>query len=78
MTKRARTEDDREPGGRFTRDELDELGGEVLPQRAATSLINPHVGLPLTAGLAAGHLPAGEAAAASDAADAEVDPGDAT
>jgi len=58
---------------RFTREELDELSGEVLPQRAATSLINLHPANPLTAGLAAAHLPADDASAAVDAADAEVD-----
>jgi hypothetical protein len=58
---------------RFSRDELDELAGEVLPQRAATSLINPHLANPLTAGLAAAQLTTDDATAAADAADVEVD-----
>jgi hypothetical protein len=67
------TDDDREPGGRFTHDELDELAGEVLPQRAATSLINPHLGMPLSAGLAAAHVPGDDTVAATDAAEVEAD-----
>ena len=73
MTKHVRAEDDREPTGAFTRDELDDLAGEVLPQRAATSLINPHLGMPLTAGLAAAHVPGDDAVAATDAAEVEAD-----
>jgi hypothetical protein len=76
MAKHRPTADGGERGERFTRDELDELTGEVLPQRAATSLINPHVGMPLTAGLVAADVPGDDAVAATEAADAEVDPGD--
>jgi hypothetical protein len=50
----------------------------VLPQRAATSLINPHVGLPLTAGLAVAHVPGDDAVAATEAAEVETDEADAT
>jgi hypothetical protein len=64
---------DEERRRRFSRDELDELSGEVLPQRAATSLINPHLVNPLTTSLAAAQLSADDATAAADAADAEAD-----
>jgi hypothetical protein len=75
MAKHGRTHDeDGRRGDRFRRDELDELEGEVLPQRAATSLINPHLGMPLTAALGA-HAASGDAAAA-DPDPVEVDEAD--
>jgi hypothetical protein len=36
----------------LTRDELDELAGEALPERAAMSLINANVAAPINAALA--------------------------
>jgi hypothetical protein len=44
------TQKDREP---FSRDELERLEGEVLPQRAATSIVDPHIATRLVGGLAA-------------------------
>jgi hypothetical protein len=64
---------DEERRRRFSRDELEELSGEVLPQRAATSLINPHLANPLTTSLAAAQLSADDATAAADAADVDAD-----
>jgi hypothetical protein len=39
-----------------TRQELDELAGEALPERAAMSLINANVAVPVNAGVAANVL----------------------
>ena len=39
-----------------TREELDELAGEALPERAAMSLINANVAVPVNAGVAANVL----------------------
>jgi hypothetical protein len=40
----------------ITRDELDELAGEALPERAAMSLINAQVAVPVSAAVAANVL----------------------
>ena len=40
----------------ITRDELDELAGEALPERAAMSLINANVAVPVNAAVAANVL----------------------
>jgi hypothetical protein len=37
---------------KLTRDELDELAGEALPERAAMSLINANVAAPINAAVA--------------------------
>ena len=39
-----------------TREELDELAGEALPERAAMSLINANVAVPVNAAVAANVL----------------------
>ncbi len=39
-----------------TRDELDALAGEPLPERAAMSLINANIAIPINAALAANIL----------------------
>ena len=39
-----------------TREELDKLAGEPLPERAAMSLINANVAVPVNAGVAANVL----------------------
>ena len=39
-----------------TRDELDDLAGEALPERAAMSLINANVAIPVNAAVAANVL----------------------
>jgi hypothetical protein len=41
---------------RLTRDELDELAGEPLPERAAMSLINANLAAPINAAVAANVL----------------------
>src|SRR5947209_3795771 len=38
---------------RLTREELDELAGEALPERAAMSLINANIAAPINAAIAA-------------------------
>jgi hypothetical protein len=58
---------------RFSRDELEELEGEVLPQRAATSIVDPQMATRLVGGLAAAassHAAPADPAAASHAAPA--------
>jgi hypothetical protein len=51
----------------LTRDELDELAGEPLPERAAMSLVNANLAIPVNLGLAANVLSDG-AVAYADAA----------
>ena len=41
---------------RITRDELDRLTGEPLPERAAMSLINANIAIPINAAIAANVL----------------------
>ena len=41
---------------RLTRQELDELAGEPLPERAAMSLINANLAIPINAAIAANIL----------------------
>ena len=36
----------------LTREELDQLAGEALPERAAMSLINPNIAAPINAAIA--------------------------
>jgi len=50
-----------------TREELDELAGEALPERAAMSLINANIAIPINAAIAANVLSDG-AVAYADAA----------
>jgi len=40
----------------LTREELDELAGEALPERAAMSLVNANVAIPINAAVAANVL----------------------
>jgi len=48
----------------LTRDELDKLAGEELPERAAMSLINANVAAPVNVALAANVLSDGSVAVA--------------
>ena len=48
----------------LTRDELMELAGEELPERAAMSLVNANVAIPINAAVAANVLSDGATAAA--------------
>jgi hypothetical protein len=50
-----------------TREELDALAGEALPERAAMSLINANIAIPVNAAIAANVLSDGAVAAASAA-----------
>ena len=47
---------------KITRDELDALAGEVLPERAAMSLINANIAIPINAAVAANVLSDGATA----------------
>ena len=41
---------------KLTREELDELAGEPLPERAAMSLVNANIAIPVNAAIAANVL----------------------
>ena len=41
---------------KLTREELDEMAGEALPERAAMSLINANIAIPVNAAVAANVL----------------------
>ena len=45
-----------------TREELDELAGEELPERAAMSLVNANIAIPVNAAIAANVLSDGSTA----------------
>ena len=45
-----------------TREELDELAGEELPERAAMSLVNANIAIPINAAVAANVLSDGSTA----------------
>jgi hypothetical protein len=47
-----------------TREELDQLAGEALPERAAMSLINANIAIPINAAVALNVLSDGSTAAA--------------
>ncbi len=51
----------------ITREELDDLAGEALPERAAMSLVNANVAIPINAAVAANVL-SDNAVAYADAA----------
>jgi hypothetical protein len=57
----------------LTREELEQLAGEPLPERAAMSLINANVAIPVNAALAANILSDNSVAYASATQDAEID-----
>lgn len=50
---------------KLTREELDQLAGEPLPERAAMSLINANIAAPINAAIAANVLSDGSVAYAS-------------
>jgi hypothetical protein len=52
---------------RVTREELDQLAGEKLPEKAAMSLVNANIAIPINLALAANVL-SDNAAAVADAA----------
>ena len=47
---------------KITREELDEMAGEELPERAAMSLINANIAIPVNAAIAANVLSDGSVA----------------
>ena len=49
----------------MTREELEQLAGEPLPERAAMSLINANIAIPINAAIAANILSDGSAAVAA-------------
>ena len=51
----------------ITKDELEQLAGEELPERAAMSLINANLAIPINAAVAANVLSDGSTAAADAA-----------
>ena len=59
----------------LTREELEEIAGEALPERAAMSLVNANVAIPVNLALAANVLSDGAIAVADAAQQAEIDQG---
>ena len=59
----------------LTREELNELAGEELPERAAMSLVNANVAIPINAAVAANVLSDGATAYADAVQQAEIDQG---
>jgi hypothetical protein len=60
---------------KVSRDELDELAGEALPERAAMSLINANIAIPINAAVAANVLSDGATAYADAAQTAAITQG---
>ena len=58
---------------KLTREELDELAGEPLPERAAMSLVNANIAIPNNAAVAANVLSDGAIAYANAAQDTPID-----
>jgi hypothetical protein len=56
----------------LTREDLDELAGEELPERAAMSLINANVAAPVNAAVALNALSDNSAAIANATQDADI------
>jgi hypothetical protein len=60
---------------KVTRQELDELAGEALPERAAMSLINANIAIPVNAAIAANVLSDGSVAYANAIQDTPITQG---
>jgi 2-polyprenyl-6-methoxyphenol hydroxylase-like FAD-dependent oxidoreductase len=58
-----------------TREELEELAGEELPERAAMSLVNANIAIPINAAVAANVLSDGAIAYADAAQTTPIDQG---
>ena len=70
------TKDTKKPEYRsLTREELEEIAGEALPERAAMSLVNANVAIPINLALAANVLSDGAIAYADAAQQAGIDQG---
>jgi hypothetical protein len=59
----------------ITREELSQIAGEELPERAAMSLVNANVAIPVNLALAANVLSDGAIAYADAAQQADIDQG---
>ena len=59
----------------LTRDELDQLAGEELPERAAMSLINANLAIPVNAAIGANVLSDNAVAAAQAAQTGDINQG---
>ena len=57
----------------ITREELNELAGEELPERAAMSLVNANIAIPINAAVAANVLSDGAVAYADAAQQTPID-----
>jgi hypothetical protein len=57
----------------LTRDELERLAGEPLPERAAMSLVNANLAIPINAAIAANVLSDGAIAYAEAAQETPID-----
>ena len=60
---------------RLTREELEKVAGEQLPERAAMSLINANIAIPVNAAVAANVLSDGAIAYADAAQNTPIDQG---
>ena len=60
---------------KVSREELDQLAGEALPERAAMSLINANIAIPVNAAIAANVLSDGAAAYAGAVQDTPITQG---
>ena len=58
---------------KVTREELEQLAGEELPERAAMSLINANIAIPINAAVAANVLSDGAIAYADATQDTPID-----
>jgi hypothetical protein len=63
---------------KLTHEELNELAGEELPERAAMSLVNANLAIPINAAVAANVLSDGAIAYADAAQTANIDQGNLT
>jgi hypothetical protein len=57
----------------LTREELDELAGEQLPERAAMSLVNANIAIPINAAIAANVLSDNATSIAQAAQSGQID-----
>jgi hypothetical protein len=64
---------DKESYRALTREELEKVAGEALPERAAMSLVNANVAIPINLALAANVLSDNAAAVADAAQQAAID-----
>jgi hypothetical protein len=63
---------------KLTREELNELAGEELPERAAMSLVNANLAIPVNAAIAANVLSDGSIAYADATQQTPIDQGNLT